>query len=554
MSQNRAKSPVGLRSVYQQYRSTIETVLGAGLLFLTVYTLLRYITGPSLAFLHSDCTDSLLWSYAMVETGEILTPTFHYAALLPFGSPLWMVPILKIWGYSVTAHVISMCVFAVLFVTATFSLLCAMKCRIHVAAGGTFVFTMLLSGSLNLREIMWEHVIYYSLSLLFLLVLLQLVLRLVPLLQADGRRHTGKKIVCWVLLFLLCTGCATDGFQVLAISVVPVAAALVAVVFFDPHHTLNARSAMWRYVTAGVMLGGSLLGMILLNLLTKNGAIAAAYGSAYSTWSDMGEWGNNTLRFLPQYLSLFGVEVNASMLLFSGESLLMLLRLAAALALLVFPALLTVRYNRLRHASSRYVLWAHIVVSAVILLGFVCGTLSGASWRLTPMLGTAVLATLAYLRECMGTQPVAKRLAVVFTVLFTAVSALSAHTMLTLPADAVEDKEQQIVANTLEAMDYSYGYATFWNAQVTTLLSDNTVRVLPINVNEGGVSVYAYQTMDTWFDRDCGNCFLLLTPAEYAILQETDYWATLTATRNVIDQFECEGYQVVVFDGDVLPE
>lgn len=540
------------RALYEKHRSTVELIFCIGLLFLALYTLLYYIAGPSLAFLHSDCTDSLLWSYATVETGEILTPEFDYAALLPFGSPFWMVPILKIFGYSVTAHIISMCVFAVLFVAAAFSLFRAMKCRIHIAAGGAWLMAMLLSGSVKLREIMWEHVIYYSLSLLLLMLALNLVLRLLPLLTGDSRQSTVKWYLYTALLFLLCAGCATDGFQVLAITAVPVAAALVAEVVFHAEHTLIARRSCQRYVISGVMFGGSLLGMMLLNIITQNGAITAAYGSAYSTWSNMSEWSDNALKFLPQYLSLFGVQVDASMPLFSGKSLLMLVRLVAALALLVCPALLTVRYRRIRHAASRYVLWVHIVVSAVILLGFIGGTLSNAEWRLTPMLGTSILATVMYLRELMGKDRVEKRVAVVLTVLFAAVSALSAYTMITLPTDAVEQKEQKIAADTLESMGYDYGYATFWNAQVTTLFADEAVRVLPVNVDTAGVSVYEYQTMDRWFDSDCDDCFLLLTEAEYATLIETEYWSTLTASRQIINDFTCASYRVVVFDGDVL--
>ena len=553
MKEQRAKPSVALRSAYQQNRSTVEAVVCVGFLFLTVYALLRYITGPSLAFLHSDCTDSLLWAYATVETGEILTPEFHYAALLPFGAPLWMVPILKMFGYSVTAHVVSMCVFAVLFIPAAFSLFRAMKCRIHVAAGGTFLLSMLLSGSVKLREIMWEHVIYYSLSLLFLLVLLNLVLRLVRLMDAADRPRGVKAYVYIGILFLLCAGCATDGFQVLAISAAPVAAALIAVTFFDKRHPLHSRHAAKRYVTAGVMLVGAVLGTVLLKVITKGGTITAAYGSAYSTWSDMSEWSSNSLRFFPQYLSLFGVEVNASMPLFSGESILMLLRLVTALALLVCPALLVLRYARLRHTASRYVTWVHIVVSAVILLGFICGTLSGAAWRLTPMLGTAILATLMYLRELIGGERLEKRVAVAVTALLTVTAILPAHTMLTLPADAGDETEHKILADTLESMEYDYGYATFWNAQVTTLLADDAVRVLPINVNESGVSVYAYQTLDRWFDSGCDDCFLLLSADEYGTLVNTDYWASLTERRQIIDEFTCEGYQIVVFDGDVLP-
>ena len=168
-----------------------EWAITGGFLFLAIYVLIYYIAGPSLAVLHSDCTDSLLWSQAMVESGEILTEDFHYAALLPFGSPLWTVPILAICGYTVNAYVLSMSVFAVLFVLAAFSLFCAMKWARPVGAFASFCLSMLLSGSAKLREVMWEHVIYYSLSILLVMVLLNLCLRLLG--AAEQRKKRGAK-------------------------------------------------------------------------------------------------------------------------------------------------------------------------------------------------------------------------------------------------------------------------------------------------------------------------------------------------------------------------
>ena len=63
-------------------KNLFELFATALLLFGSVFVLLYYITGPALGYFHSDCTDSLLWSRVMLETGEVLSEDFAYAAIL----------------------------------------------------------------------------------------------------------------------------------------------------------------------------------------------------------------------------------------------------------------------------------------------------------------------------------------------------------------------------------------------------------------------------------------------------------------------------------------
>ena len=62
-----------------------------------------YIIFPAEGYLHSDCTDSLLWANASVESGDVFDENFRYAAMLPFSANLWFIPLIYIFGYSMTA-------------------------------------------------------------------------------------------------------------------------------------------------------------------------------------------------------------------------------------------------------------------------------------------------------------------------------------------------------------------------------------------------------------------------------------------------------------------
>lgn len=527
------------------------------LLALSIFVLLYYITGPSLGYIHSDCTDSLLWSLATAETGDVLAEDFHYAALLPFGAPVWTVPIIAIFGYSVTTYKLSMSVFAVIFVLSAFSMFRAMKWKPIQSAVSAFCVCMLLSGSAKLREIMWEHTIYYSLALLFIMLLLNLCFRLMPCIEKWKLKKTDRKnyirlVIYAVLLFLLCIGCGTDGMQVLVISAIPVIGAWLAYTVFDDRR-LRSRDAVNRYILCGIMMIGIVIGLLLLRCFTQGGKITAGYEDAYSTWSSLDRWEDNAKGILEHYLSLFGISYGLEGPLFSFESVLTILKVFCALVLQICPILLLCRYKTIQHRSSKIVLWTHLATSFVILFGVICGSLSSAEWRLIPMLGTGILCTIVYLRELCISSEVAKRIGVILAALLMCVSLLHAYAICSMPYDEGNDRDHAVIAQMLEEKGYDYGYATFWNCHITRLLSNNAVFTLPIEIIEGDVRIYQHQLRDAWIQpRENQDCFLLLSKGEYDSLQYSDYWIDITGRLPLIDSFEYNDYCVFVFEGNVI--
>ena len=123
------ESVMQAKTLWDKNHCAISEFLAVGLLAAAIGILIYFISGPALAFFHADCADTLLWAQITVESGEILSEDFYYAGILPFGASLWMVPILKIFGYTMTAQIISMCIFAVVFVLSAYSLFRALKLR-----------------------------------------------------------------------------------------------------------------------------------------------------------------------------------------------------------------------------------------------------------------------------------------------------------------------------------------------------------------------------------------------------------------------------------------
>ncbi len=534
-------------------------IIAFNLLAMAVYLLLYYIGGPSIAYLHSDTVDSLLWAQATVETGQVLAEDFHYAALLPFGGNVWMVPVLQLFGYGLTAHTVSMSIFAILFVLAAFSLFRAMKWSGIASAGSALLLSLLLSGSVKLREIMWEHVIYYSLGILLLMVLLNLCLRLADYGRRflDGARGRGFLLRFGLLglaFLLLCIGCGTDGFQMLVLTVLPVLGGYFVMLVLDDTMSLRPRSLLVKAAPIAVMGVGLLAGLKLLSVFTGDGAISAGYETAYSNWASMGDWWKHIEGFLNSWLTLFGVEVNGGDPLFSLESVFLLLKLVVALLLLVCPVLLLTRYAKLQREGSRLVAWAHCVLLAVILLGYICGALSAANWRLTPLLGSSIIATLTYFRELLDNKDMGRRMAVLLTVALVVVAGFNAYTVLELPQGPGNNQKYITITEALAQKGYTKGYASFWNAGVASLLSDGEVMVVNIDVDENGVRKARYQNRDAWFEDEAGQefYFLMLTQDEYMKVVASHYWLQLHTNHHLVDQWQQEGFYILVFSGNPI--
>lgn len=527
-------------------RSVAGGAVCALFLALAAGVLLRYVFGPSLASFHADCTDSLLWAQVTLETGDLLADDFHYAALLPFGSSLWMAPVLSLFGYTMTAQQVSMAIFAVLFVAAAFALFRTLRFTPVFAGGAVFVLCMLLSGSVKLREIMWEHTIYYSLGLLLLMLLVTLAVRLLRCIREKNGKHTMVRLLVYtVLLWALCVGCGADGLQVAVITVVPVAGALVLQRLMDGNTPLRSRDTAHSAVTVGVMAIGIGCGLLVLWVVSDHGAIVAGYENAFSGWAAFSAWDDNAQLFIPHYLSLFGIEMAAGERLFSVASVGMMLKLVSAWAVLLLPLLLFTKYKTIKHRTVRILLWTHTVLAAVLLFGFVCGYLGSANWRLTPLVGTGIITSILYLRELFGGSAVEKRVAVMLTAVLTATALLNANTMLTLPKDAGHNQILMDIAETLDDRDCDYGYATFWNAQSTTLLSDGQVQVIPVSVDDVGLRIYRYQIRDAWVKQEASPCFLLLSWNEYQLIKENGFYEQ--HKPNLLEEYERDGYYILIF-------
>ena len=126
-------------------------------------------------------------------------------------------------------------------------------------------------------------------------------------------------------------------------------------------------------------------------------------------------------------------------------------------------------------------------------------------------------------------------------------SGVSFATVAKMDKNGIENNEKYAVIQYLKENGLTYGYATFWNSQVITVLSDSEVRAANVDVNEGGIAPCAYQANQKWFEMQEGinKYFVLLSEAEEATLMATSDWSYFETMP--IERLTAEGYIIYVF-------
>ncbi|MBO5022754.1 MAG: hypothetical protein J6D11_00340 [Clostridia bacterium] len=533
------------------YRA-IPTVLCWFYAILSLAAVLYYTIWPAEGYFHSDCTDTIFWAQASVDGGAVFNPDFCYAALLPFSASVWLVPLIKIFGVTMTTHIIGMVIFGLLFFLSIIFVCRSLEWSWNITLLTTGSVMLLLSSSDKMREIMWGHVIYYSLGLLILFVGLGILVRMCKNFELG---KMAKGYVWAALLFVFMMLGATNGLQCIAIYTLPIVAGIAAEIFFNSKEKLISRHNMFHIFGILILCAATFSGLILLNVL--KGDIVAGYANAYSLLDDVANWVDNLLLFPESYLSLFGIKIADGASLGSMETISALVKTVVAAAILVLPLVLLLCYRKIKERNTKILLWAHIAVSAVIMVGFICGRLSAGNWRLIPMVGTSILVSFAAIREMFAMENCAlvwKRVGVVMLIVPLMGSLVNFKAVTDMPKDYGKDNELHVLAEFLEEQELEYGYATFWYSQSLTLISDSEVRVRCVNADsKNGVTPYYYQTNKTWYEDQDGveKYFVALTNYESSIVSYNSEWKALLEAH-LLETYTCGNFKIFVFDVNIF--
>jgi hypothetical protein len=513
-----------------------------------ILALAYYIIFPSRGYFHSDCTDTIFWAQASFDARAIFNKDYTYAALLPFGGSLLMLPWIGLFGVSMTTQTIGMLIFLALFVWSLVFLLRALGCNGKWIAATVAIWLPLLSLSDKTREIFWGHVIYYNLGLFFLFVGLGLLLRAWQHREAIDRNGRRKFWIYSGLLLLLFLLGSTNGFQTMLLFASPVIGAVFAQAYLNFHVRLeDRRNAQGNFLALSMLvsaLAGLLLGLLLM------GGIQSKYENGYTAFSDATTWFNNIGKFLLHWTQLMGVKVKEDDAFISVNGILNLIKLLASLVTLGVPLIMLFLYRKIEDQRIRILIIAHWVMSAAILFGYVFGVLASAGWRLAPILGSSLLLTLVFCKW-VGERTRTKRLLVVTLLPLALAAVVSLAGIARMAPDYNQDRGLNAIKDFLVEKNLTYGYATFWNANAITVLSDSRVKIRSVTISDESIKPYYYQSQRRWFDDQPGQeqYFLLLTKGEFS---EMPVSITILTGR-AVEELNFQDYVVLVFKENIFP-
>ena len=525
----------------QKHLKRIWLVLTALFAVGALATVIYYLIFPSAEFFHSDCTDTILWAQASYDGGALFNPDFGYAAMLPFGGTMLMIPFIGIFGVSMTTHHIGMVLFTMLFFASAWFLCRSLKFSLPTSFSAVGVLALILCSSAKLREIFYEHVIYYSIAAAIIFVLLSLLIRFREQLGENASTVKLTAVVFATVIFSALS--ALDGMQVIATGILPVLFAAVLEIFLEKNRKLLDKENRKSVYFCMICGAATVIGMWLLTVLSNG--VTAGYAGAFSQYADMNEWLSNLGKFPEHWFSLFGVDAAYGMGIFSVESVINIIRIAASVIIAIVPVIALIFYKKFDYASKVLIL-SHYGVSAVIMFGYIFGILSAANWRLSPMICTGVMVCFAAFRAAKP-HVLAVRFSVIAACVLVLMSGISVKTIAQMDKNGIENNEKYRLSKVLEENGLEYGFATFWNSQAITVLSDSRVKVANTDINENGIAPCYYQTNSNWFAEQEGidKYFVLASDYELSILEQTDDWFVFSGA--VEDVIEIEGYKIFIF-------
>lgn len=500
-----------VKSYLPKVKGILNFIFPFLIIALGVGPVLYYIIGPAEGYMTSDCTDSLRWAYATYESGRLVSKDFIYAAILPFGGNLIFLPYITAFGYSMTSQICGLVTFALLFAAALYYMASGAGFNRYASASLVSAVMLIMSSSAKLREIMWEHIFYYNLGLLFFCFGFGLALRIIFNDRQKKRRRYARPAV--FLLFALLA--ATDGLQTLVCFTLPVLAGIFIERFFDAGEKLSSSRNLKTLGFLAALTAVSAVGFILIEKISDG--VTAAYADAYSTYSDMSSWAGNFIGFWENWFSLLGVSVKAGDPLVSLDSIKNMIGIFGGIVLLAAPVVLLCRYNKITDRAVKILLIGHFMVSAFIIFAVTFGRLGGANWRLVPMLGTSVMLTVAASAEMIRQKAASARLGALIAAVLILMASVPAMTIAKMPVNYGRDNSWHVAARELESRGLEYGYANFWWAEAITMFSDGRVQVANLYPNQASPIEYYYQLpADSYKDKKTDNYFLLLTESENA--------------------------------------
>ncbi len=520
----------------QRIYAAVSLLLLTAILFMALY----YILSDPMT--DSDYVEDVIWAQASIDSGRLLSTTFHYGYAMPLGGNVFMLPFVAMLGQTLFANRLGIVLF---FSVLVFALL-VLAANATKRRGDMYTLTAiaLLAMFTATGANLLHHILYYGMAYISALGLLGCAL---PVITGKAQ---GKKAIKW-LIGLLLWGfvSAANGFVQIALSALPVLLAIAVCVMIKKSRLIS-RDNLGEAASAAAIIVGIAAGLVFFKL-AMNGVPDMGYvetSGSYTIVSDAELLEH--LEILPSsWVSIFGLSVGGDSA-FAIGGLRSLFRVTVFLAVTVSPVLLLCVWKKL-DTASRLIFFANTFTGAVCLMEFLL-TQKGAG---TPRVLMNMLLC-AYLNAALFFSCYINELRWK-TVTAVAIAGITFITSFEVYKNEIKVKQQSPIIDIIKSEDLKYGFGGFWVANVNTVLSEGDVFIRSIGTNVvRGVDRGLLQTDDLWYNRpaDADEFFLLLTSdelGEYANIEKANSYLTESCKRKVDIN---DAFVMLVYDMDFWDE
>lgn len=371
--------------------------------------------------------------------------------------------------------------------------------------------------------------IAYTIHLIYMLAFLWLSNYIFE--NLERKRNRKQNIVLIILALLVIYVLAIDQRYVV-VFIIPYCIAIALVCYID-NYKVNAlkdlgKTSLLNFGILFCVIGTSaLVGLFINSYLKKSLPFSPRLtGLMNYQFAEPQDFFKSLAIHIAGILHLWGCDLNTSVSTLSFESIGYLIKgILCITCMVIIPLLCAIQYKKMPRGIKVLLLFYTIMVSILfyIYVFSVLGTTANIRY-FTYEIILAIQISAWYLYENMIKPHNLNRF--FFIVAFVCFGVVSQLTTFTIVMKNNGFKEQyearEFLIEALKEYDLSYGYATYWNAQIITSMSNAQIKVLPVNIMESTVTPFYDMNYNHQFSANnyMGKSFIMFTNQEYEEFSE----------------------------------
>ncbi len=514
---------------------------GAILLFVfSISMVLYYILVKERVEFDSDFTDTILWSEAMITGNGLFDPKMFYAYTLPFGGSLLMLPFVAVFGVGYTAHALGFVLFLAIFVFSLYKFLRSMDFPVEHTMVASSVILLMSLPTKDTRMIMWGHVIHYSLGLLFVMIAMAVYSGIDTGMPVFSKENIKKSLLLIVLTALFCT----NGLTTILFFCIPFYGAVITERFVCIKDELLCTENRNTAVISITGLCAAGAGFIASAIVQRLSGVTTVYESMFKAIPGWQEWVWDFTERLRIMMVCLAGEIPSEIPMESMTGIRVMYMAFVSLVIIITPFLALCTYRRIENKNIRIYMISYIILLASTMFIYDFSQARGTAHRMIGLYMTALTVTVIFMIWLLM-HGALSRFGAVLAIILAIACVFSIYNVATLRGQNRYDR----LISVLRDNDLHRGYAEYWSAQVTTVLSGSDITVAPVFISEGGeITPRRYNSRDDQFETVEGidRYFAFLSSWEYEAVKDT-------LGKDALDviPFDEDGY-IVVFDHNLF--